>query len=79
MIQWMPSTVGAAVDQPPRRAAIQGLTGLPSVADFRDPWIGNAYAAQLPGPHRLVRSWLERRVVGSAAASVFPSAGVRDQ
>ena len=60
-------------------AAIQGVTGLPWVADFRDPWIGNAYAAPLPGPHRYARAWLERRVVAAAEVSVFASAGVRDQ
>jgi glycosyltransferase involved in cell wall biosynthesis len=60
-------------------AAIQGVTGLPWVADFRDPWIGNAYAAPLPGPHRYARAWLERRVVEGAEVSVFASAGVRDQ
>ncbi len=60
-------------------AAIQGLTGLPWIADFRDPWIGNPYAAPLPAPHRAARAWLERRVVMGAAASVFASAGVRDE
>ena len=59
-------------------AAIQGLTALPWVADFRDPWIGNAYAAPLPAPHRAARKWLERAVVERAHASVFASAGVRD-
>ena len=60
-------------------AAIQGLTGLPWVADFRDPWIGNAYASPLPVPHRAARAWLERAVVERARASVFASAGVRDE
>ncbi|MDQ2674977.1 MAG: glycosyltransferase [Chloroflexota bacterium] len=60
-------------------AAIQGLTGLPWVADFRDPWIGNAYAAPLPSPHRAARAWFERRVVQQARATVFASSGVRDE
>jgi glycosyltransferase involved in cell wall biosynthesis len=60
-------------------AAIQGLTGLPWVADFRDPWVGNAYAVALPPPHRAARAWLERRVVDAARVSVFASAGVRDE
>jgi glycosyltransferase involved in cell wall biosynthesis len=60
-------------------AALQGLTGLPWVADFRDPWIGNAYAAPLPLPHRVWRRWLERAVVERARACVFASAGVRDE
>ncbi len=59
--------------------AIQGLTGLPWVADFRDPWIGNAYASPLPAPHRAARAWLERAIVGRARACVFASAGVRDE
>jgi glycosyltransferase involved in cell wall biosynthesis len=60
-------------------ASIQGLTGLPWVADFRDPWIGNAYAAPLPRPHRAARAWLERAIVERSRASVFASAGVRDE
>ena len=60
-------------------AAVQRLTGLPWVADFRDPWIGNAYAAPLPAPHRAARAWLERAIVERARASVFASAGVRDE
>ena len=60
-------------------AAVQAATGLPWVADFRDPWIGNAYAPILPSPHRAARAWLERTVVERAAASVFASAGVRDE
>ena len=60
-------------------AAIQGLSSLPWVADFRDPWIGNAYAAPLPAPHRAAHAWLERAVVERARATVFASAGVRDE
>jgi hypothetical protein len=60
-------------------AALQGITGLPWVADFRDPWIGNAYAAPLPSPHRAVRAALERMIVERAAASVFASDGVRGE
>jgi glycosyltransferase involved in cell wall biosynthesis len=60
-------------------AAIHGLTGLPWVADFRDPWVGNAYASPLPRPHRAARAWLERAIVERARASVFASAGVRHE
>ena len=60
-------------------AALHAATGLPWVADFRDPWIGNAYAAALPAPHRAARSWLECQVVARAAFSVFASSGVRDR
>ena len=42
-------------------AAIQGLTGLPWVADFRDPWIGNAYADATARP-----ASARPRVVGAA-------------
>jgi glycosyltransferase involved in cell wall biosynthesis len=37
---------------------IKGRTGLPWVADFRDPWIGNAFAAPMSRPKR----WLQRRM-----------------
>lgn len=60
-------------------AAVAGVTGAPWVADFRDPWIGNAYARPLPMPHRLARAHLERQVIARATASVFASAGVRDE
>lgn len=60
-------------------AVVAGLTGRPWVADFRDPWIGNAYAHALPAPHRALRASLERLLVGGATRSVFASAGVRDQ
>ncbi len=60
-------------------AVLKRLTGRPWVADFRDPWIGNAYATRLPAPHRAARAALERLVVEGADASVFASAGVRDR
>ena len=60
-------------------AAVARMTGLPWIADFRDPWIGNAYAHPLPAPHRAVRASLERLIVRGAARSVFASAGVRDE
>lgn len=60
-------------------AAVARLTGRPWVADFRDPWIGNAYAHPLPAPHRAVRASLEHMIVRGAARSVFASAGMRDE
>ena len=46
-------------------------TGLPWVADFRDPWIGNVYAAELPRPHRWLRKRVERWIVHHADRVVF--------
>jgi glycosyltransferase involved in cell wall biosynthesis len=42
------------------------LTGTPWVAEFRDPWLGNALAARLPWFHRRLQAKLERWIVGSA-------------
>jgi glycosyltransferase involved in cell wall biosynthesis len=40
--------------------------GLPWVADFRDPWVGN-FSSRFPTPlHERIARWLERRVVGAA-------------
>jgi len=60
-------------------AAAARLTGRPWVADFRDPWIGNAYAHALPAPHRALRASVEHLLVRGATRSVFASAGVRDE
>jgi glycosyltransferase involved in cell wall biosynthesis len=37
---------------------VKRSTGRPWVADFRDPWIGNPFAAPLRGP----KAWLQRRI-----------------
>ena len=50
------------------------LTGVPWVAEFRDPWIGNVLADKLPPIHRRLQRRLERWIVGSAARVVFLSA-----
>jgi glycosyltransferase involved in cell wall biosynthesis len=42
------------------------LTGTPWIAEFRDPWIGNALAAPLPWLHRRLQTKLERWIVRSA-------------
>jgi glycosyltransferase involved in cell wall biosynthesis len=50
---------------------LKRLTGLPWVADFRDPWIGNVYAAELPRPHRWLRRRVERWIVDHADRVMF--------
>jgi glycosyltransferase involved in cell wall biosynthesis len=42
------------------------LTGTPWIAEFRDPWVGNALAAPLPWLHRRLQTKLERWIVRSA-------------
>ena len=46
------------------------LTGLPWVADFRDPWIGNSFLPALPGPHVSAQRWIERWFVCNASAVI---------
>jgi glycosyltransferase involved in cell wall biosynthesis len=53
-------------------------TGLPWVADFRDPWIGNAFAAPLPGWQRSLQRRLERWIVARADRVVFATRGLLD-
>ncbi len=55
---------------------IASQTGLPWIADFRDPWIGNAFAAPLPGLHRALQARIERRIVARADRLVFATAGL---
>lgn len=51
--------------------------GVPWVADFRDPWVGNAFARpQSPARARL-EAWMERWVVERAARIVFATPGLR--
>ncbi len=57
-------------------ALIAVRAGLPWVADFRDPWVGNAFAAQLPSVHAALQMQIERRFVHLAARSVFATAGL---
>ena len=56
---------------------VKGMTRLPWIADFRDPWIGNSYAAPLPRLHRYLQARLERWIVHRADRVVFASAGLR--
>lgn len=45
--------------------------GLPWVAEFRDPWVGNALAHRLPWLHRALARRIERWIVSSADRCVF--------
>jgi len=59
-------------------ALIAVRAGLPWVADFRDPWVGNAFAAPLPSVHARLQARIERRFVHLADRSVFATAGLTD-
>ncbi len=49
----------------------------PWVADFRDPWIGNAFAKRLPAPHRALQRRLERWIVERADCVVLSTGRIR--
>jgi len=55
------------------------LIGVPWVADFRDPWIGNTFARPLGAPHRRLQAALERWMVSRADRSVFATRRIRDR
>ena len=59
-------------------AALRPVLGVPWIADFRDPWIGNAFARPLPAAHRALQVELERTIVTAAARSTFPTEPLRD-
>jgi glycosyltransferase involved in cell wall biosynthesis len=50
---------------------LKRLTGLPWVAEFRDPWLGSALGAPLPWLHRRLQTKLERWIIRSADRVVF--------
>lgn len=56
---------------------VKRLTGLPWVAEFRDPWLGNPITEALVGPrpwlHRRLQVRLERWIIRSADRIVFVS------
>jgi glycosyltransferase involved in cell wall biosynthesis len=59
-------------------AALAELLELPWIADFRDPWIGNAFARPLGPLHRALQREIERRIVERAARVILATSGVRD-
>jgi glycosyltransferase involved in cell wall biosynthesis len=58
--------------------SIASRTGLPWIADFRDPWIGNAFAKPPPPGHAGLRARMERRIMARADRIVFASEGLRE-
>lgn len=53
--------------------SLRRVAGRPWVADFRDPWVGNAFAEPLSPPKRRLQAWLERRIVETADRVVVAS------
>jgi glycosyltransferase involved in cell wall biosynthesis len=53
--------------------------GVPWVADFRDPWIGNSFARPLSAPYRRLQASLERWIVSRADRTVFATPLLRDR
>lgn len=58
-------------------AKIAARTGLPWIADFRDPWIGNAFATPPRGWHAVQQRRIERRIVEGADMVVLATEGMR--
>ncbi|MFI5259126.1 MAG: glycosyltransferase [Candidatus Limnocylindrales bacterium] len=56
---------------------IAARTGLPWIADFRDPWIGNAFATPPRGWHAVQQRRIERKIVTGADMVVFATEGLR--
>jgi glycosyltransferase involved in cell wall biosynthesis len=56
-------------------AVIAGQAGLPWVADFRDPWVGNAFARKPYRVHEQLQQRIEQRIVERASRVVFASEG----
>ncbi len=54
------------------------MLDVPWIADFRDPWIGNAYAQDLGPAHRALQRRLERRIVDRASRVILPTADLLD-
>lgn len=54
-------------------AIVKLVTGVPWVAEFRDPWVGNPVPEPLPWFHRRMKSRLERWIVHTADGLVFLS------
>jgi glycosyltransferase involved in cell wall biosynthesis len=60
-------------------ASLARRLDLPWIADFRDPWIGNAYAHDLGAAHRALQRRLERRIVERASRVILPTADLLDE
>ena len=60
-------------------AVLSDLLGLPWIADFRDPWMGNAFASRMPAVHQFLQRHLERWVVARADRTIFATATWRDR
>ena len=60
-------------------ALLASVTGLPWVADFRDPWVGNAFGARMPAPYESLRERMERVIVARASRIVFATPTLRER
>lgn len=58
-------------------AGLARRAGTPWIADFRDPWIGNAFAPDLPWFHRQLRIRIEDWIVRRADLSLFSTPSLR--
>ncbi len=56
--------------------AIHRATGIPWVAEFRDPWVDNVLAPPLPSTHRSLQRRIERWVVTRASRVVLVTPGL---
>jgi len=58
--------------------SIHRITGIPWVAEFRDPWVGNPIAAELPTMQRNLQRRIERWIVTSAAHTILVTPGLAE-
>jgi glycosyltransferase involved in cell wall biosynthesis len=58
---------------------LKSMTGLPWVAELRDPWVGNPFRGEPGVLHRRVDSWLEGQVIAAADAVSVVSPGMQHQ
>jgi glycosyltransferase involved in cell wall biosynthesis len=56
--------------------AIHRATGIPWVAEFRDPWVDNVIAAPMPRTYRNLQRRIERWIVTRAARTVLVTPGL---